>query len=59
MKFVVIIPSRMASSRFPGKPLKKINGMTMLQHCFERVKLSVNKENIYISSCVLIRIRSV
>ena len=51
MKYVVIIPSRMASSRFPGKPLKKINGMTMLQHCFERVKLSVNKENIYISSC--------
>ena len=37
MKYVVIIPSRMASSRFPGKPLKKINGMTMLQHCFERV----------------------
>ena len=29
---VGIIPARMASSRFPGKPLATINGKTMLEH---------------------------
>jgi len=34
--FVVVIPSRYASTRLPGKPLRAINGKTMLQHVFER-----------------------
>lgn len=34
--FVVVIPSRYASTRLPGKPLRIINGKTMLQHVFER-----------------------
>jgi 3-deoxy-manno-octulosonate cytidylyltransferase (CMP-KDO synthetase) len=34
--FVVVIPSRFASTRLPGKPLRDINGKTMLQHVFER-----------------------
>lgn len=34
--FVVVIPSRYASIRLPGKPLRDINGKTMLQHVFER-----------------------
>jgi 3-deoxy-manno-octulosonate cytidylyltransferase (CMP-KDO synthetase) len=34
--FVVVIPSRYASTRLPGKPLREINGKTMLQHVFER-----------------------
>jgi 3-deoxy-manno-octulosonate cytidylyltransferase (CMP-KDO synthetase) len=34
--FVVVIPSRYASTRFPGKPLRDINGKTMLQHVYER-----------------------
>ena len=29
-KTVIVIPSRYASSRFPGKPLAKINGFTLL-----------------------------
>ena len=35
-----VIPARMASSRFPGKPLKKILGVPMLGHCYERALLS-------------------
>ncbi len=35
-----VIPARMASSRFPGKPLKEILGIPMLAHCFERALLS-------------------
>ena len=34
--FVVVIPSRYASTRLPGKPLRDINGKTMLQHVYER-----------------------
>ncbi len=33
---VVVIPSRYASSRFPGKPLAPIAGRPMIQHVYER-----------------------
>ena len=33
-KIIGIIPARMAASRFPGKPLKLINGMPMLMHVY-------------------------
>jgi 3-deoxy-manno-octulosonate cytidylyltransferase (CMP-KDO synthetase) len=34
--FVVVIPSRYASTRLPGKPLREINGKTMLEHVYAR-----------------------
>ena len=34
--FVVVIPSRFASSRLPGKPLLELNGKPMIQHVYER-----------------------
>lgn len=40
MTFIGIIPARYASSRFPGKPLAMIGGMTMI----ERVYRQVSKE---------------
>ena len=33
---IVVIPARYASSRFPGKPLVKLNGKPMIQHVYER-----------------------
>ncbi len=38
--FVVVIPSRYASTRLPGKPLREINGKPMLQHVYDRGKES-------------------
>lgn len=35
-EFAVVIPARYASTRLPGKPLRDINGKTMLQHVYER-----------------------
>lgn len=35
-EFVVVIPSRYASERLPGKPLRLIGGKPMLQHVYER-----------------------
>lgn len=34
--FVVVIPSRYASMRLPGKPLLEINGKPMIQHVYDR-----------------------
>ena len=51
MNTLIIIPSRMNSSRLPGKPLKKILNKTMIEHCFLRAKMALGKENVYIASC--------
>jgi 3-deoxy-manno-octulosonate cytidylyltransferase (CMP-KDO synthetase) len=32
----VVIPARYGSSRFPGKPLAKLNGKPLIQHVYER-----------------------
>jgi 3-deoxy-manno-octulosonate cytidylyltransferase (CMP-KDO synthetase) len=34
--FVIVIPSRYASTRLPGKPLREINGKPMLEHVYRR-----------------------
>ena len=38
--FHIVIPARYASSRFPGKPLVEINGITMLEHVYQVAKKS-------------------
>jgi 3-deoxy-manno-octulosonate cytidylyltransferase (CMP-KDO synthetase) len=38
MKVLVLIPARMGSSRFPGKPMVPISGKPMVGHVYERVK---------------------
>ena len=38
MKTLVIIPSRMSASRLPGKPLLKINGISIISHVFKRAE---------------------
>ena len=37
MNILALIPARMGSSRFPGKPMKKIIGKPMIGHVYERV----------------------
>ncbi|MBE6186177.1 MAG: 3-deoxy-manno-octulosonate cytidylyltransferase [Rikenellaceae bacterium] len=37
MKFIVIIPARYASTRFPGKPLALLGGKPMIQRVYEQV----------------------
>jgi len=51
MKVVGIIPVRMAASRFPGKPLAKINGIPMVEHCYNNTKSALGSENTYIATC--------
>ena len=40
MKNICIIPARMGSSRFPGKPLHKILGKELIHHVYENCKKS-------------------
>jgi len=51
MKIIGIIPARMASTRFPGKPLAKIRGIPMLGHVYYRSKMSGLLDEVYIATC--------
>ncbi|MDA8537933.1 3-deoxy-manno-octulosonate cytidylyltransferase [Candidatus Pelagibacter bacterium] len=37
-KTIILIPSRMAATRLPGKPLLKINNLSIISHVFKRAK---------------------
>ena len=45
------IPARMAATRFPNKPLKKILGIPMIEHVYERSKLFKSWENLFLTTC--------
>ncbi len=52
MKNIIgIIPARMASSRFPGKPLAKICGIPMVGHVYLRSKMSQTMSEVYVATC--------
>jgi len=51
MKAVAIIPARMQSSRFPGKPLAKIHGVPMIGHCYFRTRMCDDLFDTYVATC--------
>lgn len=51
MKTIAVIPARMGSSRFPGKPIAKLLGRTMLEHVYKRVAMSTALQETYIATC--------
>jgi len=51
LQIVVGIPARMASSRFPGKPMCRINGLTMIEHVYRRCSLSEIVDQVFIATC--------
>lgn len=51
MKIVAIIPARMGSSRFPGKPLTPILGRPMIEHVYRRVALCEQLDATIIATC--------
>jgi 3-deoxy-manno-octulosonate cytidylyltransferase (CMP-KDO synthetase) len=48
---IAIIPARMASSRFPGKPMAKILGIPMVGHVYFRSKMSELLDEVYVATC--------
>ncbi len=51
MKIVAVIPARMGSSRFPGKPLVDIAGLPMIEHVRRRVALSDAVDDVVVATC--------
>ena len=51
MRIIAVIPARMASSRFPGKPMAKIHGMPMIGHCYHRVSMCRTLSETYVATC--------
>ena len=49
-KFVIVIPARFKSSRFPGKPLANIKGKPMIYHVWKRCIKAVKRENVFIAT---------
>ena len=50
MKSVILIPARWASTRFPGKPLAPIAGVSLIQRVYERSVRSQRAEAVYVAT---------
>lgn len=51
MRIIGIIPARMGSSRFPGKPLAGIHGISMVGHVYFRSKMANVLNDVYVATC--------
>ena len=49
MKTLVIIPSRLSASRLPGKPLLKINGLSIISHVYKKAQ-EANIGEVYVAA---------
>ena len=50
MNFVLIIPARYKSSRFPGKPLTILKGKSMIRHVYDQCLKAVPRDSIYVAT---------
>jgi 3-deoxy-manno-octulosonate cytidylyltransferase (CMP-KDO synthetase) len=51
MNIIGVVPARMASSRFPGKPLFPICGKPMIEHVYERAKMFDRWDALVLATC--------
>ncbi len=50
LNIISIIPARMGSNRFPGKPMANILGIPMIGHVYKRVKMSKTLQEVYVAT---------
>ncbi len=50
MKAVIVIPARYGSTRFPGKPLVPIAGISLIQRVYDRAKHSQRADAVYVAT---------
>jgi len=51
MKIAAVIPARMGSTRFPGKPLAPILGHPMIEHVYHRTVLCGALSEVFVATC--------
>jgi len=51
MNIIGIIPARMASSRFPNKPMVKILGLPMIGHVYYRTRMCPFLSDVWVATC--------
>ena len=51
MNIIAIVPARMGSTRFPGKPLADIHGVPMVGHVTIRTAMCKLLTATYIATC--------
>ena len=51
VRIVAVIPARMGSSRFPGKPLAPLLGRPMIEHVVRRAAMCEALEAVYVATC--------
>ena len=49
MKTLIIIPSRLSATRLPGKPLLKINGLSIISHVFKKA-IDANIGEVFVAT---------
>ncbi len=47
---MIVIPARWASTRFPGKPLTPIRGVSLIQRVYERASRSERADAVYVAT---------
>jgi 3-deoxy-manno-octulosonate cytidylyltransferase (CMP-KDO synthetase) len=52
-RVLVVVPARMASSRYPGKPLVFILGLPMVEHVRRRALLAKGVDEVLVATCDL------
>ena len=50
-RVVAIVPARMASTRYPGKPMAAIRGVPMIGHCYFRTALAKTVDETWVATC--------
>ena len=48
--FLIVIPARYKSSRYPGKPLADINGKSMIQRVWEKCVLAAGQKKVLVAT---------
>ena len=49
MKTLILIPSRLSATRLPGKPLLKINGISIISHVFKKA-IDTNIGEVFVAA---------
>src|SRR5260370_39396689 len=50
MNAVIVIPARWASTRFPGKPLTMIAGISLIQRVYQRAQCAKRADAVFVAT---------